>query len=229
MRAVISTVAGLAAFAIAGHATAQSNFVTYESNAAVSAGDGSGRVERVYSAPSYQPYDAGTFDEGAYKTATEPMPMAVPQVAPLQAVPEIVDGGGRPYGQPVDVTPTDSGETYRQPVAYSSAPSLSAPIGDADLEFREESETSRLLLALDDTFAERQKTLAAQKLTQRKALLDQFEQDAADPSKVIGLAERMRAAMAELDAAHEAKLALERQQYNAAVLTVLDRAPSRVE
>jgi len=99
----------------------------------------------------------------------------------------------------------------------------------AEIGFQSESETSRLLRALEDTHAKRVAELKVRNLAQRKAMLDQFEKDAADPAKVIGLAGRMRTALAELDSAQKALLEAEDAQYMAAMLKVLDAAPSRVE
>lgn len=175
-------------------------------------------IEPVYTAPVYDAYEPVAFDAEGYDAAIEPMAgPAVPEPLPVE----------RAYGEPVDVTPQDD---LSQPLGSpQSFASIEPQASTGVIGFAPETETSRLLLALDDTYAARRAALKAKHLEQRKAMLDKFEADAADPQKVIGLAARMRAAIAELDAAHEALLAVEQNQYNAAVLTVLDSAPSRVE
>ena len=180
-------------------------------------------VDEVQSVPIYESYEPLEFDASAYELATEPL------LAPLTN-PVILDDVSltAPIQAPIDVTPR--AEDYSLPLGASEtfAPTeQNAPLGE--LGFQSETETSRLLLALEDTHAKRVADLKARNLTQRKTMLDQFEKDAADPSKVIGLAARMRTALAELDAAHKALLSVEEQQFMAATLKVLDAAPSRAE
>ena len=183
----------------------------------------SSELEQVYSVPTYQAYDASEYDASAYSAATQP-------IQPLPAAPA---EAGRAYGEPVDVTPTDTvsiGDDLSQPLGSPQTFASASPqAGEAEIGFAQETETSRLLLALEDTFAKRTAELKVKHLAQRKALLDAFEKDAANPEKVIGLAKRMRTALGELDAVHKAALQVEQSQYSAAMLSVLDRAPSRAE
>ena len=200
--------------------------------------------------PAYEAYEPTTFDAGAYEAATQPAP-------PLEV--QAVDGGvvyePLPYNagtyqaaQPVQPAPVLGVQPIIGGAVYPSSPNdpalgdnLSLTLGapetfsnpqneaGGELGFAEETETSRLLLALEETYATRVSAMKAKHLTQRRAMLNAFEQEASDPSKVIGLAERMRAGLAELESAQKASLAEEERQYMAAMLAVLDRAPSRVE
>lgn len=150
--------------------------------------------------------------------------------------------------QPSAPAPVFEAQPVAQGTIYQSSPNdpslgdnLSLPLGApetfaspepaprGELGFAQETETSRLLIALEKTYATRVSEMKVKHLAQRRAMLDAFEREAADPTKVIGLAGRMRAGLAELEAAQAAALAVEEQQYTAAMLSVLDKAPLRAE
>ena len=195
----------------------------------------SSAFEPAYSAPIYEAYEPTAFDESAYKTATEPSPFngsysasgPVPVAIPTPTFPLQQQQVIRAYGEPVDVTPFDD---FSQPLGspQTFARVESQPSVD-DAGFAQETETSRLLLALEDTYARRVADLKSKHLAVRRSLLEGFEKDAADPKKVIGLAERMRNALAEADAAQNALLKIEESQFNAATLQVLDASPTRTQ
>jgi len=193
----------------------------------------------VTAAPVYEAYEPTTYDAGAYEAAT--------QAAPTLGV-QPVDAGTSRDAQPLHPMPAREAQPVTGWVFYPSTPNdpalgdnLSLTLGapetfatpqndaTAELGFAEETETSRLLLRLEETYEARVSEMKAKHLAQRRAMLNAFEQEASDPSKVIGLAGRMRAGLAELEAAQKASLAEEERQYMAAMLAVLDSAPSRVE
>ena len=184
------------------------------------------------SVPVYDAYEPTAFDDRAYQAATQPVPLApnYETVQPLAPAPVL------------EAQPPTSGVIYHPaPNDPALGDNLSLPLGapetfavpeigqGGEIRFAGETETSRLLLALEETYATRVSEMKVKHLAQRRAMLDAFETEASDPNKVIGLAGRMRAGLAELEAAQAAALAVEEQQYTAAMLSVLDRAPSRVE
>jgi len=176
------------------------------------------QVETVRSVPVYQAYEPATFDSQAYQSATDSPPI-------VTSVPVFVE---QPSAAPVPfaVQSEDLSKPLGSPETFAS---IEPEAPSAELGFQSETETSRLLLALEETYATRVSILKAEHLGQRKAMLDQFEKDAADSSKVIGLAERMKNSLAELEKAQKAALRIEEKQYTSATLKVLDAAPSRVE
>lgn len=191
------------------------------------------QIEPSYDAPVYEAYEPAAFDETAYKTATEPLPLTdaiipadpLPVYVPLPAIPVQPETGTQAVSVP---EPAALDNDFSQPLGSPQTFARAEPVTlDGDVGFAAETETSRLLLALEDTYAKRVAALKAKNLERRKALLDGFEKDAADPEKVIGLAARMRAALSEADAAHQAMLDVEESQYTAAMLQVLDAAPAR--
>jgi len=176
------------------------------------------------SAPVYEAYQPDVFDAGAYDAATHP-------TAVLQAVPILP-------AQPISVGPVYDGAANDPVIGDDFSRSLGAPetfaverdsAASGEIGFAQESETSRLLIALEETYATRVSALKVNHLAQRRGMLDAFERQASDPNQVIGLAERMRTALAELEAVQKASLAEEERLYIAATLKVLDAAPSRVE
>ncbi len=206
--------------------------------------------EQAYSVPVYDSYEPTAFDDSGYRAARETAspalvpvyqapvydpvtyPAAIPTPAqpldfapPLQYLPtapveSVAEPSARPYGQPVDVTP-------RGPVLTPPPASVSAGLGD--IGFKSETETSRQLLALDDAHAARLSAMEQAHLQRRRALLDSFAQEADDPAKVIGLADRMRAGVDALDAAHRAMIAEEEANHRRATLRILDASPSRIQ
>jgi len=201
-------------------------------------------------APVYQAYEPATFNAEAYESAPRSL-TAVPLAGEVIYEPLPYDAGSSVPHQTVQPLPLPLVQNI-QPSGdvnvYHSGPNdpllgdnLSQPLGAPEtfaspknetfgaIGFSEETETSRLLLALEETYATRVAELKVQHLAQRRAMLGAFEKEAADPNKVIGLAGRMRSGLAELEAAQDAVLAEEERQYTAALLSVLDRAPLRVE
>jgi len=197
----------------------------------------------------YQAFEPNTFNAEGYQAATQPLPQAPLAQPPLVAgevVYETMPYAGSPeVAQPLPFAPA---QPVTGGVVYEGAPNdpslgdnLSRPLGApetfaaqqseprGELGFSQETETSRLLLALEKTYASRVSEMKVKHLAQRRAMLDAFEREAADPDKVLGLAGRMRTGLAELEAVQKASLAEEERQYMAAMLSVLDTAPSRVE
>jgi len=165
-------------------------------------------------APVYQAYEPATFNAEAYESAPRSL-TAVPLAGEVIYEPLPYDAGSSVPHQTVQLLPLPLVQNV-QPSGdvnvYHSGPNdpllgdnLSQPLG------------------APETFAK------VQHLAQRRAMLGAFEKEAADPNKVIGLAGRMRSGLAELEAAQDAVLAEEERQYTAALLSVLDRAPLRVE
>lgn len=210
------------------------------------------------SVPVYEAYKPNTFDAGAYEAAAQPetvappievpLPQAQATVGGLVSVPRSSDAPIFYAPAPLPPTPilqvqpiTGQGGFVVAPNDPSLGDNLSLPLGTpetfassepaprGELGFSQESETSRLLIALEKTYATRVSEMKVKHLAQRRAMLDAFEREASDPNKVIGLAGRMRTGLAELEAVQAEALALEEQQYTAAMLSVLDRAPSRAE
>ena len=194
-----------------------------------------GQIESVDSAPVYSAYDQTNFDASGYQSVTDtgtifenpentappPVPVALETIPFQPATPEPPAPVELGTPQETDLSqPLGAPETFA--VIDPNAP-------QAELGFQSETETSRLLLALQDTYEKRVSELKAKHLEQRSALLDALEKEAADPSKVIGLAERMRNSLAELEATQKAALQVEERQYTEATLKVLDAAPSRAE
>lgn len=175
-------------------------------------------------APVYEPFEPIEFDVTGYQVATEPMPALLPPPVLHDGLVENVPV----FTAPIDVTPQsdDHSRPLGSPETFASTGDI-APLGEVG--FQSETETSRLLLALEDKHTARLAELKVRHLAQRKAMLDQFEKDAADPAKVIGLAARMRTSLAELEVAQKAMLQVEETQFMAATLKVLDAAPSRAE
>jgi hypothetical protein len=199
--------------------------------------------------PVYEAYEPTGYDDSGYRAATQaaPAPLAPAYTAPVHetsAYPTAIEVPAtpldlapslqylptapiqqpqplaRPYGQPVDVTPTGPVLTP-PPAVVSSDP--------GDIGFRAETDTSRQLLALDDAHAARLSEMERAHRDRRRALLDRFAKDAEDPAKVIGLADRMRAALKALDETHEAMIAGEGASHRRATLRILDAAPSRIQ
>lgn len=168
-------------------------------------------------APAYPTYEPPALaNDGAYAPA--PAPIALPSSPPVPVFQR--DTGERPYGVPVDVTPTDGMPDYAATAPQDVGPGPG---------FRRESETSRRLHAVEERHEARLAALKADHLRERRALIAAFERDASDPAKVVGLAERMKSAIRELEAAHRVRLDLAEQEKIAASLAILDSAPSRVE
>ncbi len=177
----------------------------------------------VYSVPVYDAYEQGAFDVETYRSAlgdaTAPLPSepVLYQEIPASAVADVEAIG----------TANISVHDTPLPVGYGAAP-VEPPFFE-DNGFQTESETSRILFKLEETHRTRVSALKRKHLEQRRFMLDQFEKDAADPAKVIGLAGRMRTALSELDASQQTLLELEEQKYTEAMLSVLDASPSRLE
>lgn len=199
-------------------------------------------AQPVYSVPVYEAYEPTGYNDSGYRAATQaaPQPLGPVYAAPTyetSAYPTAIDVPAapldlapspqyvptapieqprtlaRPYGQPVDVTP----------------PQATVSVDPADIGFRAETDTSRQLLALDDAHAARLSGMERAHRERRRALLDRFAKDAEDPAKVIGLADRMRAALKAVDEAHDAMVAEQEASHRRATLRILDAAPSRIQ
>lgn len=161
-------------------------------------------------------------------TAPAPQPAPPAYVAPAQHEPAPTYANPRVQ----QTAPSIEGYTpaYQMPgpITVRSAPQSAVPVQN-DIGFQPESDTSRRLIAMEDQYYATIKKLEAAKAARKAAILDQFEKDAADPAKVVGLAERLRAAMAALEEIHKAALADEERRYNNARLDVLASSPSRVQ
>ncbi len=228
------------------------NFATYEQPSGVSSSEstsqgagvsglpdiqpeGVGQIESVESVPAYSAYDQTNFDASGYESVTDTGTVyESPQSTAPPPVPVALETIPFQPATPEPPAPVELGTTQETDLSQPlGAPETFAVIDpnapQAELGFHSETETSRLLLALQDTYEKRVSELKAQHLEQRSALLDELEKEAADPSKVIGLAERMRNALAELEATQKAMLQVEERQYTEATLKVLDAAPSRTQ
>lgn len=100
-----------------------------------------------------------------------------------------------------------------------------APAATGDAPFLAESDTSRALLAMEEEHAANLRQLDARKAATRRKLLAEFEAEAADPAKVVGLAGRLKAAMAELEAFHRRAVEAEEKRHMEAQLAVLAADP----
>jgi len=189
--------------------------------------------------PVYKAYEPEAFDSQAYQSATdaEVTVSSVPvftgqpetELAPVVPAVPVEKPSLSPVPSSLTTQETDFSRALGAPETFASEEPAVVGQPNPELGFQSETETSRLLLALEETYATRVSQLKTAHLAQRRSLLDQFEQDAADSTKVIGLAGRMKTALAELETAQKASLQLEEKQYFAAMLKVLDAAPSRVE
>lgn len=192
-------------------------------------------IEAVDSVPVYSAYDQTNFDASAYESVTDtgtvyesPQNTAPPPVpVALETIPfqPAISEPPAPVGLGATVA-TDLSQPLGAPETFAVI-DPNAP--QANVDFQSETEISRLLLALQDTYEKRVSELKTKHLEERSALLDELEKEAADPSKVIGLAERMRNALAELEATQKAMLQVEERQFTEATLKVLDAAPSRTQ
>lgn len=242
------TVLGLGLAMLAGTAAAQGNFVTHETPQGGAAPD-DGRPSMVFSAPAYAPNAAAPQPalgpmlggQPAYQPHVPPYAPALPQPAPQQPAPGYAAPQQQQAPAPAPAQPVYSSSTAETPPpAYAPSPAPlpvavpqppvtpSPPATPDEIRFREESDTSRRLLALQDAHDAALKALEVKRQQRKAAILDQFEKDAADPAKVVGLAERLRAAMAELEALHQTALAEAERRYTQARLDVLAASPSRI-
>lgn len=225
------------------------NFATYEQPSGVSSSEtalqgagtsGSsnnqfenfGQSDITGSVPVYSAYDQTDFDAKGYEAVTDTgVIFANPVNTSPSPVPAAVETIPFQSATPEPPAPLELGVTLETDLSQPlGAPETFAVIepnaSQSEVGFQSEAETSRLLLALQDTYEKRVSELKAKHLEQRSALLDELEKEAADPTKVIGLAQRMRNALAELESAQKEMLQAEEKQFTAATLKVLDASPS---
>lgn len=225
---------------------AQNNFVTHEAPTAQPTAPGE-RPTMVFSAPAYTPnaadsagqplsiipQPAPSYAQPVYP-AQQPIPVPVypaqQPAAPVYPAQQLAPAPVYPAQQsapaPVHVAPEiQPAPPAAAPVLVNQRPPAQPAAPAPDLRFQQESQTSRTLLALEDVYLKRIKELKAEQQARKTALLDQFEKEAADPEKVVGLAERLRSSMAELEENHKKALAEEDRRYNDARLQVLASSP----
>ena len=182
---------------------------------------------RLASIPLLICVSSAAWGQGSYATIDAPIGQPVPLVSDY-SLPE--------YLPNVSSTGTDAPVMYAVPqysdpqqptltVPAYTPPNISAPSATDGVRFLEESETSRILIRMETAHRALLAKLEASRQARRASVLSRFEKEAEDPQKVIGLADRLRAAMAQIDALHEVALEEERRRFNKARLDVLSADP----